>query len=128
MRVLLVEDKEETARSVSSLLGQDGHVVEVAADGETAVCAARANPPDVVLLGIGLPGIDGYEVARRVQEQPSAKRPLMVVVRGRGQEEDRPGSQEAGIDLHLVKPVLPAYLKQLLSRFRQVIAEPQESL
>ncbi len=126
MRVLVVEDNEDTAETVSQLLNQAGHEVEIARDGEAALCSARANPPDVVLLDIGLPGIDGYEVARRVHEHPADKRPLLVAVSGYGQEEDRRRSQEAGIDLHLVKPVEPAYLQRLLSRFRQVIAEPQQ--
>lgn len=121
MRVLLVEDHAETARTVSWLLNQAGHDVEVAHDGETAVSAARNNPPDVVLLDLGLPGIDGYEVARQVQEQPGYKRPLLVAVSGHSEAEARQRCEEAGIDLHLVKPVEPGYLQRLLSRFRQVI-------
>jgi len=127
MRVLVVEDHAETAWTVSWLLNQAGHDVEVAADGETAVSAARSNPPDVVLLDLGLPGIDGYEVARQVQEQPGDKRPLFVAVSGHGEKEALQRSQDAGIDLHLVKPVAPDYLQRLLSRFRQVLEEPLPS-
>jgi len=122
MRVLLVEDHAETAWTVSRLLNHDGHDVEVASDGETAVSVARNNPPDVMLLDLGLPGIDGYEVARQVQQHPGDKRPLVVAVSGHGEAEARQRSQEAGIDLHLVKPVEPDYLRRLLSRFRQVLA------
>jgi CheY-like chemotaxis protein len=123
MRVLVVEDNPEMAAGLAGLLRTAGHEVEVAPDGPSAVEAAQSRPPDVMLLDIGLPRMDGYEVARRVQEQPGPKRPLLVAVTGRETDEDRRRSEEAGIDLHLTKPVDPDGLQKLLGRFRSVIAE-----
>lgn len=117
MRVLVVEDDLETAQLVSQLLCQAGHEVEVALDGETALPAARANPPDVVLLDLGLPGMDGWQVARRVQGICPGKTPLLIALSGHGLEEDRRRSWYAGIDLHLVKPVDAQGLRNLLARF-----------
>ena len=77
--------------------------------------------PDVVLLDIGLPGMDGYGVARWITEQPCDKRPLLIAVTGLGREEDRRQSAAAGIDLHLVKPVEANVLQGLLSRFQAII-------
>jgi len=125
MRVLVVEDNLATAEMVSLLLELAGHEVEVAGDGETAVASAQSNPPDVILLDLGLPGIDGWQVARLVQQQPGEKRPLLVAMSGRDSEEARRRSQEAGIDLHLIKPVDPEGLHRLLNRFRRVIAKPE---
>jgi two-component system, OmpR family, response regulator len=123
MRVLVVEDNPEMAVGLAGLLRTAGHEVEIAPDGPSAVEAAQSRPPDVLLLDIGLPSIDGYEVARRVQEQPGPKRPFLVAVTGRDTNEDRCRSEEAGIDLHLTKPVDPNGLQRLLGRFRSVIAE-----
>jgi two-component system CheB/CheR fusion protein len=120
--VLLVEDNPDSSWSLALLLGLDGHHVEAAADGPAALRAAGQAPPDVVLLDIGLPGMDGYEVARRLGEQATVKRPLLVAVTGFGTEEDRRRSREAGIDLHLTKPVDPGQLLRLLGRFRRIIA------
>jgi len=127
MRVLVVEDHADTAQTVSLLLSLAGHDVEVAANGQAAMAAAEANPPDVMLLDLGLPDMDGWQVARHVQAQPAEKRPLMVAVSGRDTPEARRLSEEAGIDLHLIKPVDPVRLHQLLSRFRRVIADPRQS-
>jgi CheY-like chemotaxis protein len=122
MRVLVVEDNRPAADSMAFLLRQAGHDVEVARDGLSAVAAAGANPPDVVLLDIGLPGLGGWEVARILQKQPAEKHPLLVAVTGYGREEDRKRSEEVGIDLHLTKPIDVALLQQLLRRFRSVIS------
>jgi two-component system, OmpR family, response regulator len=124
MRVLVVEDQPEAADCIALLLRRAGHDAELAADGPSALAAIEANPPDVVLLDIGLPGwMDGWEVARRLQDWPIFKRPLVVALTGHGDDEDRRRSEEAGIDLHLTKPVDAGQLKKLLSRFRSVIAE-----
>jgi CheY-like chemotaxis protein len=116
------EDLGDPSRQILAHARLAGHEVEVAPDGPSAVAAARERPPDVVLLDLGLPRMDGWQVARRVREQPGPKRPLLVAVTGRGAEEDRRRSEEAGIDLHLTKPVDAAGLKWLLSRFRSVIS------
>jgi two-component system CheB/CheR fusion protein len=79
---------------------------------------------DVVLLDIGLPKMDGWEVAKQIREQCSWKRPLLVAITGYGMDADRVRSDQAGIDLHLVKPVDPEQLKNLLSRFQSIISAP----
>src|SRR5438552_2578228 len=117
MRVLVVEDQPEVARYMATLLRLAGHEVEVAADGMAAVEAAQARPPDVMLLDLGLPRLDGWQVAKRVQQQPGPKRPLLVAITGSEDDEARRRSEEAGIDLHLTKPVDPDKLQALLKRF-----------
>jgi CheY-like chemotaxis protein len=121
LRVLVVEDNADSAVSLARFLRRLGHEVEVASDGQAAVTAAQARQPDVVLLDIGLPGLDGWEVARRLQGHPAQKQPLLVAVTGYDREADRRRSDEAGIDLHLAKPVDPEQLRWLLTRFRSVI-------
>jgi CheY-like chemotaxis protein len=123
MRVLVVEDHPRQAESIAQLLRQAGHDAEVAADGPSAAAAAEARPPDVVLLDIGLPGMDGWQLARRLKNLHGPKPPLIVAVTGYDGEEDRRRSREAGIDLHLTKPVDVAGLEALLARFRSVIGE-----
>src|SRR5690348_4156702 len=108
LRVLVVEDDPDLAAGLAGCLSRCGHEVRVAADGPTALRATEASPPDVMLLDIGLPGMDGYEVAERVHEDLAPampKAPLVIAVTGRAGEENRLGSGEAGIDLHLTKPV-----------------------
>ena len=123
MRVLVVEDHPPTAESIALLLRHAGHEAEVATDGLSAAAAAEANPPDVVLLDIGLPGIDGWQLAGRLRNLAGPKRPLIVALTGYDDEEDRRRSAEAGVDLHLAKPVDADRLERLLSRFRSVIGE-----
>jgi two-component system CheB/CheR fusion protein len=118
---LVVEDNEDSATSQALLLGLEGHRVTLAADGPTALREVQRACPDMVLLDIGLPGMDGYEVARRVHEMQLWKRPLLVAVTAWGEEADRRRSAEVGIDLHLVKPVDPQTLIALLRRFRSVL-------
>jgi DNA-binding response OmpR family regulator len=99
---------------MAQLLEFYGFRVEVAEDGPAALEAFRREPRDVVLLDIGLPHMDGYEVARRLRAARPKRRPWIIAVTGYGQEDDRRRSAEAGIDLHLVKPVDPeALLKPL---------------
>jgi CheY-like chemotaxis protein len=123
LRVLVVEDHGPSAASIEEFLRLLGHEVRVARNGPAAVKAVQAEKPDVVLLDIGLPGaMDGYAVARWIGKQPTAKRPLLVAVTGHDGEEDRRNSEQAGIDLHLAKPVDAAQLQHLLARFRRVVA------
>jgi CheY-like chemotaxis protein len=124
LRVLVVEDDADLASHLATLLGRCGHTVRIASDGAAALEATQANAPDVVLLDIGLPGMDGYQVARRVREDMAPampKAPLLIAVTGRDGEADRRRSQEVGIDLHLVKPVYPGQLLRLLERFQRII-------
>jgi CheY-like chemotaxis protein len=125
LQVLVVEDDPELAAGLAGWLGRCGHAARVAPDGPTAVRAAQASPPDVVLLDLGLPGMDGLEVARRVHEgvaPTTAKAPLVIAVTGRGSDDDRRRSEEAGIDLHLTKPVDAGLLLRVLRRFQAIIA------
>ena len=119
--VLVVEDDADTAATLAQLLRLEGHRVRTAPDGPTALDEAAADQPDVVLLDIGLPGLDGWEVARRLRLRATPKHPLTVALTGYGREEDRHSSREAGIDLHLVKPADPEYLAQLLRDFRALL-------
>jgi PAS domain S-box-containing protein len=104
-RVLVVDDNIDTARGVSKLLKLLGHNVRIAHDGPTAIEVARAHRPEIVLLDIGLPAMDGYEVARRLRTDECCKHSLIVAVSGYGQDEARSRSRAAGFDQHLVKPV-----------------------
>jgi len=122
LRILLVEDDGDSAETLAVLLRIYGHEVQVARDGPTALRLAADQPPDVALLDLGLPGMDGCEVARRLREQEADKLPLLITVTGYGQDEDRRCSKEAGIHLHLLKPVDGEALNRLLQRFQAVIA------
>jgi CheY-like chemotaxis protein len=122
-RILIVEDNDDGADSMALMLRMGGYDVDIARDGPAAVVKARAFQPDVVLLDLGLPGMSGYEVARRVGGRRLGRPPLLVAVTGYGREEDRRRSAEAGIDLHLVKPVEPQQLRSVLERFRNAVDE-----
>jgi CheY-like chemotaxis protein len=104
-RVLVVDDNVDTARSIARLLNLLGHSVEIAHDGPAAIETARAFRPDVLLLDIGLPTMDGYEVARRLRAEDCGKHARIIAITGYGQDEDRRRSGEAGFDHHLIKPV-----------------------
>ena len=125
-RVLVVDDNIDGARVLARLLRAGGHETLVAHDGPAALEEARAHPPDVVLLDIGLPGMDGYQVARRLRELDGMDRALLVALTGYGRDEDRRRSMEAGFDHHLVKPVDPGSLKELLTRDRPPVASSLE--
>ena len=113
-RVLVVEDNEDAAASLGELLSLWGHEIQTAHDGRHALAAARQWQPEVILLDIGLPGMDGYEVARHLREDPSTSRAVIVALTGYGQEEDRRRAHEAGFDQHLTKPVELEQLQNLL--------------
>jgi PAS domain S-box-containing protein len=104
-RVLVVDDNHDNARGLSKLLTLLGHDVRVAHDGNEAIKEAHAHCPEIVLLDIGLPGMDGYEVARRLRQEAYCRDSLIIAVSGYGQPEDLRRSKEAGFDHHLVKPV-----------------------
>jgi PAS domain S-box-containing protein len=103
-RVLVVEDNVDSAESLAMLLRAERHDVRTTHDSRTALQAALDYEPDVVLLDIGLPGLSGYEVARRMREQPTLQDVVLVALTGYGQETDRLLSRQAGFDHHLVKP------------------------
>jgi len=104
-RVAVVDDNEDSAEGIAMLLRLDGHEVATAHDGLEAVALAERFRPEVVFLDIGLPGISGYEAARRIRALPGGREMRLVALTGWGQQEDRRKSAEAGFDRHLVKPV-----------------------
>jgi PAS domain S-box-containing protein len=114
-RILIVDDNEDGATSLAMLLNLGGHETFIAHDGGEALEAFERIHPEVALLDIGLPVFNGYEVARKIREQPSGKDVLLIAVTGWGQENDRSRSREAGFDAHLVKPVDHAELMKILS-------------
>jgi two-component system, sensor histidine kinase len=113
--VLLIEDNADAREALRVLLELDGYDVEVAADGPQGIEVARAKTPAVALVDIGLPGIDGYEVARRLRALPGP-RSFLVALTGYSDPDDRRRAEEAGFDAHVVKPVDPDELTRLLAR------------
>ncbi len=123
LHILVVEDHADCANSTAMLLGLWGCQVKTVGDGAAAVKLAQEHQPDVVLLDIGLPsGMDGWAVAKLIRDQAGGQRPLLVAVTGYGREEDRQRSVDAGIDVHLLKPMNPAYLEQLLNKWAAHLA------
>jgi DNA-binding response OmpR family regulator len=120
LRILVVDDNRDAADSLALMLRLVGHELRTAHDGIVAVGAAREFRPDVVLLDIGLPGQNGYEVARQIREQSAGARTVLIAMTGWGQDDDRRRSQEAGFDTHLVKPVDPGVLLRLLQSTQRV--------
>ena len=116
LRVLVVEDNEGAAESLTAFLRILGHDVEVACDGVAALAAIRRAPPRVALLDIGLPGMDGYELARRIRREPAVRGVVLIALTGYGRDEDRDLAAAAGFDHHLVKPIDPEALEDLLAR------------
>jgi len=113
--ILVVDDNRDAADSLAELLRMVGHDVVLAHDGAQALEVAAANHPDTVLLDIGLPGMDGYEVARRLRERPDFARTRLIALTGYGQASDRHATTEAGFEAHLVKPVDFVELERLLA-------------
>jgi PAS domain S-box-containing protein len=115
LRVLVVDDNVDTVASLAMLLKANGHDVRTAHDGPATLEAARDYRPDMVLLDIGLPGMNGFEVAKRLRHQPNLSNVVLVAMTGYGQETDRQRSQEAGFDHHLVKPADFGKVQQILA-------------
>ena len=113
--VLVVDDNVDAAQSTAMLLRAWGHDVRVAYSGQEAIHAAEESVPEIVLLDIGLPIINGYDVARRLREQPQFQTTVLAAVTGYGQAEDRRRSMEVGFDFHLTKPVDPTALQEVMS-------------
>jgi signal transduction histidine kinase/ActR/RegA family two-component response regulator len=119
LRVLLVEDNDDARELLVAVLRQWGHEVTDARDGFEGVAKALAGDADVMVVDIGLPGLDGYEVARRVRREMGAYTPVLLAMTGYGQPEDRRRASDAGFDSHMVKPLDLEHLKRLVTRIRR---------
>ena len=124
LRVLVVEDEPDTVDTTAYLLAAAGHCARIARDGSAALRDVQADPPDVVLLDLAMPKMDGYEVGRRIRAMGLNPRPLLVAVTGYGAAQDRERTSSAGFDVHLVKPADPELLLQLLARFSMTLRPP----
>ena len=113
-RILIADDNADALESLATLLGLNGHQVFRAPDGEAALRVVEQLKPEIALLDIGMPRVDGYEVARRIRRLQGGKNIMLVALTGWGQESDRRRAQEAGFDAHLTKPVDLDRLGQLL--------------
>lgn len=114
-RVLVVDDNRDAAETLGALLAELGATVEIACSGGEAFDVLKSFNPDTVLLDLGMPDMDGYEVSRRIRETPEYRGLLVIARTGWGQEEDRRRSREAGFDHHLVKPDLNELRELLLT-------------
>jgi CheY-like chemotaxis protein len=117
-RILVVDDNVDAAQSLGMMFSQMGHDVQVAHDGFAALEAGRAWPPDLVVLDISMPGVDGFEVVRRLRQDPKLARSRFIALTGHGQEEFRRRSREVGFDEYIVKPLSHDVLHSLLARHR----------
>jgi PAS domain S-box-containing protein len=113
-RVLIADDNRDAAESLAMLLRMDGHEVTVAYDGPQALALLAQAQPDVALLDIGMPGLNGYEVARRIRQAPLGRGITLIAVTGWGQDRDKAQAHQAGFDHHFTKPVDPSRLSELL--------------
>jgi CheY-like chemotaxis protein len=119
-RVLVVDDLPDSAYTLAHLLYLWGYEVEVTSDSADALKIAQTREPDVVLMDIAMPGMDGWETVRRLREQEVGNKALCIAVTAFGRDEDRQRSRQAGFDGHLVKPLDPDVLKQVIGTNRRV--------
>lgn len=126
LRVLLVDDWPDAAEAMAALTRLWGHDTRIAHDGASALDLAALYRPDVIFLDVGLPGIDGYQVARRLRENPSLHETFIVSVTGCADEQALRLSREAGCDGHLTKPVDPTGLERLLASRREAQRNPRD--
>jgi CheY-like chemotaxis protein len=113
-RIVVIDDNQDAAESLAMLLRLKGHDVQIAYDGPSGLALALGTAPECVLVDIGLPGMDGYEVAKRLRSHDRSRRTVLVALTGYGQQEDRARSRQAGFDHHLVKPVAQNVLEDVL--------------
>ena len=116
LRILIVEDNHDAARTLQELLQFDGHVVEVAHNGLEGLVVARSFLPQVVLCDIGLPGLDGWQVASTLRSEPATANSRFIAVSGYGSQEDRRRSEQAGFEAHMTKPLDLDHLMRLLRK------------
>jgi DNA-binding response OmpR family regulator len=124
--VLVADDNTDFSDSFAALLRIEGHRVRVCYDGDAAMTSAMAQPPDVAFLDIGMPGLNGFELATRLRARQATRRSVLIAVTGWGQESDRQRVLDAGFDLHWVKPIDTEQALALLRKFdaRGVVAAP----
>ncbi|MGZ9005974.1 MAG: hybrid sensor histidine kinase/response regulator, partial [Burkholderiales bacterium] len=122
LRILVVDDNQDSASSMTLLLELQGHAVQVANAGQAALNIASEQKPDVILLDIGMPGMNGYEVARRLRSQPDFADTLLVAITGYGHATDVQQTKSAGFDHHLVKPIDYDKLQSLLASRSDALA------
>ena len=115
LRVMVVEDNADSAEILTTLLALEGHTARAFHDAPSALAAVAEFRPEVALVDLGLPGMDGYELGRRLRDDPVCEGLLMVVLSGYGQDEDRRRSRAVGFDEHFVKPVDPDVLREFLA-------------
>jgi CheY-like chemotaxis protein len=116
LRIMIVDDNQDSADSLASLLQLDGHQTQVAYRGDTALERAPQFRPALVLLDIGLPDMDGYEVARKLRAAPATAAVGLIAVTGYGRGEDERRTREAGFDAHLVKPIDLECLERIIAQ------------
>jgi CheY-like chemotaxis protein len=115
LRILVAEDYEDAAQSIAMFLRMYGHEIHIVGDGAQAIASALRLQPDVILLDIGLPRVNGYEVATALRREALCKEALIIAVSGYGQADDLRRSRDAGVDFHLLKPVDAEALLELVS-------------
>jgi CheY-like chemotaxis protein len=113
--IVVADDSRDSAEALALLLTLKGHEARTAFDGEEAVAVAETFRPDVILLDIGMPKLNGYDACRLIRTRPWGRQVVLIAQTGWGQEEDRRRTEEAGFDGHLVKPVDPEALMRLLA-------------
>lgn len=113
-RILVVDDNVDSATTIAFLLKRSGHEVHTAYDGQSALTTARRVRPEFLFLDLGLPGLDGFEVARLLRSEPGFDNLRIIVLTGSGHDADRQRANDAGIDHYLVKPIDPRFLDSLL--------------
>jgi signal transduction histidine kinase/CheY-like chemotaxis protein len=123
-RVLVVDDNADAAESIAAYLRLEGHVVKTATDGHEALACMQVFAPQVVVLDIGLPGISGYDVAKKLRSDPTTRDALLIAVTGYGQKEDRQRAAESGFDCHFVKPADPRDIQATIEVGRPEVGEP----
>jgi two-component system CheB/CheR fusion protein len=126
LRLLIVDDLHDSANSLATIVGWWGYKTDIAYDGKGALDAASAHPPDVVLLDLGLPRMDGFEVARQLRRLPEMETALLIAISGHGQEADVRRCKEAAIDCHFLKPVDLDELQKVLAKAEKLGREQRQ--